>query len=90
MVAAPEVTLEPLLQRALGYLELTWRGRLEVPARGVVVNLFGDNRESLSRLLNDLKRSWNSPVPHHPEVARIYGENGDSARDPRTGSSCRD
>ncbi|MEM7244401.1 MAG: AAA family ATPase [Acidobacteriota bacterium] len=83
-VVESDTRLQPTRRRAgaLG-LEVTTRGRLEVPARGLALELLGDDRETLSRLLSDLEKAWSTPA-ESLELARIFA--GDGVRDPRTGA----
>ena len=70
--------------RPLFNLEPDCRGRIELEQRGVTVELLGAHHPTLSHLLDDLERHWRSESIGQLPVARIYGEAGTGARDPRT------
>lgn len=63
-----------------------WRGRLELEEQGVVVQLAAADARVLSHLLHDLREAWGGSgvAAGEAETARVYGENGAWARDPRT------
>lgn len=62
------------------------RARLELPARGLALDWYGDEPSSLGRLVRSLGAAWAAGAVEL-EVARSYGEGGGGARDPRTGAS---
>jgi hypothetical protein len=63
-------------------LPLSCLARIELPERGMSLELLGSDRETLSHLIHDLGDLF--AKPSSLEVARVYGEDGVGARDPRT------
>lgn len=59
--------------------------RLELGVRRQRLELLGQDEERLSRLGLDLEQAWEEALPVLP-LARVYGEPGVGARDPRTGA----
>jgi MoxR-like ATPase len=72
-------------RRGLLDLEITCRGRLEHPDTGNVMEWLGADPATLGSFLGDLAHSQRT-LQDAPAVARIYGEDGCGAFDPRTGS----
>lgn len=60
---------------------------LEIKSRGLTFNFLGIHKASLSHMVHDLERAWQTPPTGRPETARVYGEHGCGARDNRTGVS---
>jgi MoxR-like ATPase len=69
---------------ALG-IDVTYGGRVERPDTGLAVELGGASREALDRLLADVDRAAAELVAPL-ETARMYGQGGTGARDPRSGA----
>jgi hypothetical protein len=61
------------------------RGRIELANRGLSIEWIGAHGGTLSHLMDDLERAWQSRSTENVPVARVYGESGAGARDPRTG-----
>jgi len=55
--------------------------------RGLTLELFGENRDTLNHLLFDLQLKWKKGLQEKVLSARTYGEHGQGASDPRTGVS---
>ena len=70
-------------------LTITCRVRLQLAERGVVVELLGAESQVLGRLARDLELAAPDSLTSALEVARVYGENGGGAHDPRTGARVR-
>lgn len=82
-------------------IEPTCKGRVELEHRGLSMEFVGVRPVTLGHFLHDLQRAWSQlATPDAPEpldaedfsvdsseVARVYGENGAGARDPRTGAT---
>ena len=66
-------------------IEITCRGRLLLPERGLSAEFFAGNPASLSHLLCDLDRAWRDAKAESSRVARVYAEAG-GVRDQRTGA----
>ena len=72
-------------QRRLAFdVEVAYRARIGLRERGVRMDLFGPERGLLAHVVHDLSGQWDA-VQTLPETARVYGEDGQGARDPRTG-----
>jgi len=68
-------------------LDCHLRGSLEIEKRGLVLGFVAGQRAVLSHLLHDLSRAWQAPADEPPALARVYGERGIGAKDPRTGAT---
>ena len=62
------------------------RVKLELPARGLKLKLYGTTREVLELLVRDLGAAM-ATTASAPEVARTYGLRGGTVHDPRTSTS---
>ena len=67
-------------------VDVSYRARVRLEARGIRLELFGPERGLLAHVVHDLSGGWNSAPEAMPEAVRIYGEDGQGARDPRTGA----
>ena len=68
---------------ALG-IDVAYRARVPLASRGLRLELFGPERGRLSHAVHDLADLWDAPVSSSPDTVRIYREDGQGARDPRT------
>ncbi|MEW6366456.1 MAG: AAA family ATPase [Acidobacteriota bacterium] len=66
-------------------IEITCRGRLVLPERGLSAEFLAGNPATLNHLLCDLDRAWRNAKAESSQVARVYAEAG-GARDHRTGA----
>ena len=57
---------------------------MALPDRGLVVEFRAADATVLGLLLADLRTAWGSAPSEAPPIARVYGEEGIGARDPRT------
>lgn len=74
-------------QRNLAFdIDVAYRARLHLGARAMRLDLLGPERGLLAHAVHDLAREWNTPPTAPPETVRIYKEDGQGARDPRTGA----
>jgi len=78
--------VEPLRPRNGPLGPLAWKGRLEVPGVGLAVDLQGPEAEPLAELIPDLAAARERSPGTLPATARVYGQGGVGARDPRTGA----
>ncbi len=62
------------------------RVRMELPQRGLSLQLYGTSRESLQLLVRDLEGALSLPRTT-TEIARTYGIRGGAVQDPRTHAS---
>ncbi len=67
-------------------IQLSLSAHLEVPDRGIVLDLLGEDEQTLGHLAADLQAYYTEEAPVSTS-ARIYGLEGSGARDPRTGAS---
>ncbi len=68
-------------------LAISCTGHVELPQRGMRIELLGANAELLAIAAADIAAQW-QPVPVDSDpVARIYGETDGTVRDPRTDAS---
>jgi MoxR-like ATPase len=82
---APVVT--PARPRSSPYgLEVRCQGRLHLEERGRSLTLWGADGPTLAHLLADVGQAWSEQPLAAPLLARVYGEDGAGARDPRTGA----
>jgi hypothetical protein len=65
-------------------LNITRSLRAEVPGHPLKIELYGADRDTLSQLAADLERAPLEVLTAPVGVARIYGEGGSGAHDPRT------
>jgi ATP-dependent Clp protease ATP-binding subunit ClpC len=86
----PAVESPPIspVRRRQGHFGLTvaFRGRLQLRDHGLALDFLAAQKDVLSHLLGDLTAAWSSPDRKEAELARVYGEDGRGARDPRTGA----
>jgi MoxR-like ATPase len=82
---APSVAAVRRRKGLLG-LDVGHRGILRVESRGLTIELAGPDAAVLAHLLADLARAWSADEVEPAEPARVYGEDGQGARDPRTGA----
>jgi hypothetical protein len=68
-------------------LSVTCVGRLEVSARGAVLELVGSDPATLAEVLSALAAARLDQTDGVIEVARSYAKDGVGARDPRTGAT---
>ncbi len=68
-------------------LATTCQGRLLLPERGRALTLVGTDSATLAHLLTDVAQAWSETPLAAPALARVYGEDGGGARDPRTGAT---
>lgn len=61
--------------------------KVQVTQLGLTVELLGNSRATLTQVGENLHRHWCQSEPGPVEVARIYGEGGIGARDPRTNAT---
>ena len=66
-------------------VEVAYRARLLFRERGLRFELLGPERGLLAHAVHDLQERWRSPVTS-PATVRLYKEDGQGARDPRTGA----
>jgi peptide chain release factor-like protein len=66
-------------------LMVGFRGRRPLRAQGVTLDFVAGQQDVLAHVLADLSTAWSSPAPE-AVLARVYGEDGRGARDPRTGA----
>ncbi len=75
-------------QQSLAFgVEVAYRARLALKARGRRLELFGPERGLLAHVVHNLGARWQEPAPPSLDVVRVYLEHGQGARDPRTGAS---
>ena len=84
---AADVPVSPVRHRkGLFALSVAFRGRLQLRDQGLAINFLAAERQVLAHLLGDLAAAWSAPGQKEAELARVYGEDGRGARDPRTGA----
>ncbi len=59
--------------------------QIELDRRGVRIELLAGDRSTLVHLASDLMVAWSEVTIDEVPLARVYGEGGSGARDPRTG-----
>lgn len=86
-VSAPAVPVTRMKERAgpLG-LAITCTGRMEIAHSGVTIELMGSDQDTIAAILADLAAQRRQEPRDGSTVARIYGQDGVAARDPRTGA----
>jgi ATP-dependent Clp protease ATP-binding subunit ClpC len=67
-------------------LSLTCAGRIEIAGSGLMVELMGSDPETIAAALGDLRAHRDQELGDRSVVARVYGQDGVGARDPRTGA----
>jgi hypothetical protein len=65
-------------------LTITGRVRLELGSHGLTLDLLGADPQILDLLSDDLERTNPGALTGPVDVARVYGESGGGAHDPRT------
>jgi ATP-dependent Clp protease ATP-binding subunit ClpC len=69
-------------------LSLSCSGRIEIARSGLMVEFMGSDADTIAAILADLHAVRSSQEPRdRSAVARIYGQDGVGARDPRTGAT---
>lgn len=66
-------------------LMVGFRGRKPLRAHGVTLDFVAAQPDVLAHVLADLSSAWSAPASE-AALARVYGEDGRGARDPRTGA----
>lgn len=85
--AARAPAVAPARPRPSPYgLVVSCQGRLHLPERGRALMLVGADGPTLAHLLVDVGEAWSQAPLAAPPLARVYGEDGAGARDPRTGA----
>jgi ATP-dependent Clp protease ATP-binding subunit ClpC len=76
------------VRRRRGHFDMAvaFRGRLQLRDQGVALDFLAAQREVLAHALADLAAAWPGPDRAEVDLARVYGEDGRGARDPRTGA----
>jgi ATP-dependent Clp protease ATP-binding subunit ClpC len=64
--------------------EVSFKTRLQLPDKGVLIELFGGSESTLSQLCHDMKKSWLEHTDANNDTVRNYGKGG-IVKDPRTG-----
>jgi ATP-dependent Clp protease ATP-binding subunit ClpC len=95
----PEIASDPtdVLRRASSIrrrrgpldLDIATRLQIELPGRGLTLDLLGADLRTLDRLGSHLERARPGLLTEPVDVARVYGEGGGGAHDPRTGARVR-
>ncbi|MEO1335649.1 MAG: AAA family ATPase, partial [Myxococcota bacterium] len=91
VVQGPRPIREPLGIRAVRQqtlalgVEVAYRARIGLKTRALRLELLGPERGLLAHVVHDLAASWDVPTGAPPSVVRVYREDGQGARDPRTG-----
>ncbi len=73
--------------RAMFDLKPRQRGRIELAARGLTIDFNAEDAGALPYFLHDLAAAWDRVATESLPTARVYGEAGAAARDPRTGAT---
>jgi ATP-dependent Clp protease ATP-binding subunit ClpC len=68
-------------------LSLSCSGRIEIARSGLIVELMGSDPNTIASALTDLNALRSQEPRDRSAVARIYGQDGVGARDPRTGAT---
>jgi protein subunit release factor A len=68
-------------------LSLACAGRIEIARSGMTVELMGSDPDTIASVLADLQAQRTQEPGDRSAVARIYGQDGVGARDPRTGAT---
>jgi MoxR-like ATPase len=66
-------------------LMVGFRGRRPLRAQGLTLDFVAAQQDVLAHVLSDLAAAWSAPASE-AVLARVYGEDGRGARDPRTGA----
>ena len=67
-------------------VDVAYRARMSLKDRGLRLDLRGPERGLLAHVVHDLVPHWRAPSATLPPTARTYREDGQGARDPRTGA----
>lgn len=67
-------------------VDIEYRARVNLETRGLRLDVLSGDRTVLGHIVQDLMPGWAKPPLELPEVARVYRENGQGAKDPRTGA----
>lgn len=88
----PVTDLAPVVEdarrtRGVAITQRAARARLDLPARGLRLKLYGTSRATLALLIRDLSAAMAATGDGPSEVARTYGMRGGTVYDPRTSVS---